>query len=94
MERPLGFRGLSDQSSNLFKMMVDRNRDRFSVLYKKSDNLFEKLSELKDLWKPWVALGCIDMDQLCNVHLSSWEDWDSNFKACKHFSQQIAKIQK
>lgn len=93
VERPLGFRGLSDQSNNLFKTMVDRNRIHFASLYKRSVELLSKLNEIKDIWIPWVALGCIDLEQLCSIHLSSWEDWDHNFKACKQFSQQIAKIQ-
>lgn len=43
---------------------------------------------------PWIALGQINLEDLCEIHLITWNDWDRNFKACKHFSQQIAKIQK
>ncbi|XP_055390537.1 cytoplasmic dynein 2 heavy chain 1 [Condylostylus longicornis] len=93
IERPLGFRGLSENSSDLFKVMVERNRHYLGPLYQKANELFEKLNELKTLWLPLVSLGCVDIDQLCTVHLNKWEDWDTNFKACKYFSQQIAKLQ-
>lgn len=32
------------------------------------------------------------MEELCQVYLNNRDDWDRNFKACKQFSQQIAKI--
>lgn len=114
LERPLRFRGLSDQSSKIFKVMVDRykkfqskehgqvsilikihrNRHRFVGLYQKSENLFTQLNAVLDVWMPWIALGQINLEDLCEIHLITWNDWDRNFKACKHFSQQIAKIQK
>ncbi|CAD7084661.1 unnamed protein product [Hermetia illucens] len=93
IERPLGFRGLSDNSSELFKIMVERNRHHFGPLFDRAEELFNKLTELKMLWIPWIALGCVDIEQLCAVHLTKWEDWDESFKACKHFSQEVAKIQ-
>lgn len=68
------------------------NRHQFSRLYEKGEELFTKLNEFCDLWRPFVALGCINLEQLCEVHLKTRDDWDKNFKACKHFSQQIAKL--
>lgn len=116
LERPLRFRGLSDQSSRIFKVMVDRqvltpdssscfliklkilkfsrNRHRFVGLYQKSEKLFSQLNAVLDVWMPWIALGQINLEDLCEIHLITSNDWDKNFKACKHFSQQIAKIQK
>jgi dynein heavy chain 2, cytosolic len=73
--------------------MVELNRHRFKTLYEKAERIIKELSHMKEIWVPWVALGCIDTDQLCSVHLTNWQSWDRNFKACKHFSQQIAKIQ-
>lgn len=74
--------------------MLNRNRHRFSSLYEKGQELFKKLCEFRDLWRPFVALGCVNLEELCEVHLKSRDDWDKNFKACKYFSQQIAKITK
>lgn len=93
LERPVGFRGLSDKSGELFKIMVENNRQYFVPLFDKAERLFAKLYEFKRLWMPFVALGCVDLDELCSIHLNKSEDWDSNFRACKQFSQQIAKIQ-
>lgn len=73
---------------------INRNRHRFVGLYRKSESLFSQLNAVLDIWMPWVALGQINLEDLCDIHLVTWNDWDKNFKACKHFSQQIAKIQK
>ncbi|GAB0096653.1 Cytoplasmic dynein 2 heavy chain 1 [Sergentomyia squamirostris] len=93
IERPLNFRGLSDNSGELFRVMVERNRHYFGSLYRKADDLFRNLQKQKDSWFSWIALGCVDSDELCKIHLSNWQDWDKNFRSCKHFSQQVAKIQ-
>uniref|UniRef100_A0A1B0DN78 Dynein heavy chain, cytoplasmic n=1 Tax=Phlebotomus papatasi TaxID=29031 RepID=A0A1B0DN78_PHLPP len=93
IERPLNFRGLSERSIELFKIMVERNRHYFGQLYRKAEDLFENLQRHRDSWFSWVALGCVDLDELCKIHLSTWQDWDRNFRSCKQFSQQVAKIQ-
>lgn len=94
LEKPMSFRGVSDQGSKLFRTMVEKNRERFTILYKAGDNILKKLETVKETWMPWVSLGCVDIEELCTNHLKTWEHWDMNFKTCKHFSQQIAKIQK
>lgn len=93
LERPLAFRGLSDQSGRIFGQMIARNRRHFDALYARSEDAFGELHRMRALWRPWVALGQANVDDLCAVHLRSWSDWDRNFKSCKHFGQQIAKIQ-
>uniref|UniRef100_A0A1A9WMF6 Dynein heavy chain, cytoplasmic n=1 Tax=Glossina brevipalpis TaxID=37001 RepID=A0A1A9WMF6_9MUSC len=93
IERPCGFRGLSDKGSALFKTMVENNRHYFGPLYKKAGELFDKLEDFKQLWLPWVALGCVDIEELCGIHLQTAKDWERNFRQCKHFAQKIAKIQ-
>ncbi|XP_021709178.1 cytoplasmic dynein 2 heavy chain 1 [Aedes aegypti] len=93
IEKPLSFKGLSEQSPNIFKVMIERNAQHFSVLYEKADIVFRELIEFRDSWLPWVSLGMADMEQLCTVHCTNWQHWDNNFRACKKFSQQIARIQ-
>lgn len=74
--------------------MVEINRHYLGPLYEQAEELFSKLDKFKKLWLPWVALGCVDVDELCGIHLQTADDWDRNFRKCKHFSQKIAKIQK
>ncbi|XP_053958646.1 cytoplasmic dynein 2 heavy chain 1 [Anastrepha ludens] len=93
IERPSSFRGLSDNSTELFKSMVEINRHHIGPLFAHAEELFRKLEEFKKIWLPWVALGCVDIEELCGIHLSVAEDWDREFRACKNFSQKIAKIQ-
>lgn len=69
-----------------------RNRDRFLALYDKAELLFKQLNEFQEAWRPFVILGCLNLEDLCEVYLKTRDDWDKNFKACKQFSQQIAKI--
>ncbi|EDX05339.1 GD21850 [Drosophila simulans] len=93
IERPCNFHGLSEHSQELFKSMVTVNRHHFGPLYQRATELFDKLEDFKTIWLPWIALGCVDVDQLCGIHLNEAEDWDRNFRSCKHFSQQLAKLQ-
>ncbi|XP_016964184.1 cytoplasmic dynein 2 heavy chain 1 [Drosophila biarmipes] len=93
IERPCNFHGLSEHSQELFKSMVTVNRHHFGPLYQRAAELFDKLEDFKTIWLPWIALGCVDVEQLCGIHLNEAADWDRNFRACKHFSQQFAKLQ-
>lgn len=92
---PLTFRGLaeySDPSESIFRIMVDRNANRFGPLFARAETVFGKLEQFKNSWKPWVAFGCVDIDALCEIHLTNWEHWDKEFRACKAFCQQVAKF--
>ncbi|XP_036340109.1 cytoplasmic dynein 2 heavy chain 1-like [Rhagoletis pomonella] len=93
IERPSSFRGLSDNSTEFFKLMVEMNRHHFGPLFEHAEELFRKLEQFKKIWLPWVALGCVDIEELCSIHLSKASDWDCEFRACKNFSQKIATIQ-
>ncbi|XP_017051507.2 cytoplasmic dynein 2 heavy chain 1 [Drosophila ficusphila] len=93
IERPCNFHGLSEHSQELFKSMVTVNRHHFGPLYQRAAELFDKLEDFKTIWLPWIALGCVDVEQLCGIHLNEADDWDRNFRSCKHFSQQLAKLQ-
>lgn len=68
------------------------NRERFGALYEKGEALFKELDEFQDAWRPFVILGCVNLEDLCDVYLKTRDDWDKNFKACKQFSQHIAKV--
>ncbi|XP_053681370.1 cytoplasmic dynein 2 heavy chain 1 [Anopheles nili] len=93
IEKPVNFKGLSDQSGALFKVMIERNYRHFGVLYEKAEIVFRQLLEFRDSWLPFVALGMVDLEQLCTVHCTGWQHWDNNFRACKRFSQQLARVQ-
>ncbi|ALC40164.1 btv [Drosophila busckii] len=93
IERPCSFHGLSEQSTSLFQSMVTLNRQHFGALYARAAELFTKLEEYKRIWLPWIALGCVDIDELCSMHLNEAQHWDDNFRACKQFSQQLARLQ-
>lgn len=74
--------------------MIEINRRYFGPLFERAEALFRRLEEFKKIWLPWVALGCVDIEELRDIHLTASEDWDREFRACKNFGQKIAKIQK
>lgn len=92
-EKPLDFYGLSDQAQHFFRPMLERNRHHFAGLYRQAETLFQELDVFRDKWVPWVSLGYLELDDFCRLHLVEWEDWDRNFRECKHLSQQVAKMQ-
>lgn len=69
-----------------------RNRERLGALYEKGESLLRQLIEFQEAWRPFVILGTVNLEDLSQVYLKTREDWNLNFKACKQFSQQIAKI--
>lgn len=92
-EKPLDFCGLSDHAQDFFHPMLQRNRHYLAGMYRQAEGLFDELAVFRDKWLPWVALGFLELDDFCSVNLGEWEDWDRNFRECKHLSQQVAKMQ-
>lgn len=92
VEKPENFRGVSDRGHRIFKVMAERNQHHFLSLYEKGEVKLKNLENYKSSWMRLVALGCIDLDETCCQRLKNWMDWDENFKQCKRFTQQIAKI--
>lgn len=56
------------------------------------ESTLEKVVEVMQKWKKWGALGSVDLDNLCDIHLSHPTDWEKNFKDCKALGQTIAKL--
>lgn len=83
---------LTEVEKKVITFDISSNRDRFTALYDKAEALFNNLSSFQEAWRPFVILGCVNLEDLCEVNLKNRDDWDTNFKACKQFSQQIAKI--
>lgn len=68
------------------------NAHRFARVFKRAEELFGRLGAACAEWEDSVALGSVDLDSLCNQQLHTAADWDTNFRASKAWSQEIAKL--
>ena len=53
---------------------------RFGHLFKKAEELFQRLNSVKERFIDWVSLGSVDMDELIEQSCHSPEDWEANFR--------------
>eukprot|EP00049_Salpingoeca_infusionum_P001770 m.50835 g.50835 ORF g.50835 m.50835 type:complete len:4155 (+) comp11193_c0_seq1:125-12589(+) len=88
--RPEKVGGLVDGS--IYKQIIDRNVDGFSVIYKKAEQLFQKLAKVQHQFKDWVVLGSVDIEALAERHLVNAVDWEENFKKLKVKGREAEKL--
>ncbi|XP_037796301.1 LOW QUALITY PROTEIN: cytoplasmic dynein 2 heavy chain 1-like [Penaeus monodon] len=60
-----------------FPIIVDRNAHRFTQLFQRAEELFERLEKVKERFVDLCALGSCDIEQLVGKHCKVAEDWDS-----------------
>uniref|UniRef100_A0A8D8QIW2 Cytoplasmic dynein 2 heavy chain 1 n=2 Tax=Cacopsylla melanoneura TaxID=428564 RepID=A0A8D8QIW2_9HEMI len=88
---PQNFRGLDDDTK-IFPQIIERNASKFAVVFKRAEDLFNKLIEIKHQWEDRVALGSVDFEHIIRENLNVASDWDLNFRASKTWGQEIAKL--
>ncbi|RDD40688.1 Cytoplasmic dynein 2 heavy chain 1 [Trichoplax sp. H2] len=92
---PNHFRGVSDNVSPLdtiFPAMIDRNSDGFAVVYRKAEQLFERLENARNMFIDWTAIGAIDIDKVVEEHLTTVNQWEKNFRALKARGREAEKL--
>ncbi|XP_042887569.1 cytoplasmic dynein 2 heavy chain 1-like [Penaeus japonicus] len=90
---PYHFKGVSEVNDHpVFPIIVDRNAHRFTQLFQRAEELFERLEKVKERFVDLCALGSCDIEQLVNKHCKVAEDWDRNFRASKAKGQEIGKL--
>ncbi|KAJ3042257.1 Cytoplasmic dynein 2 heavy chain 1 [Rhizophlyctis rosea] len=78
---PATFRGLGD--GKIFEQMIDANVASLGVVYRKAELLFQNLLKVFDLFKDWVILGTVDLDEFAEEALGDVQDWEVNFRMLK-----------
>ncbi|KAI8824969.1 dynein heavy chain and region D6 of dynein motor-domain-containing protein [Fimicolochytrium jonesii] len=78
---PATFKGLSD--NQIFKHMIDSNASALVSVYQRADKLFENLAKVEDIFKDWVILGTVDLDQFVEDVLLDVPDYEENFRVIK-----------
>ncbi|XP_069998938.1 cytoplasmic dynein 2 heavy chain 1 isoform X2 [Penaeus vannamei] len=90
---PHHFKGVSEVNDHpVFPIIVDRNAHRFTQLFQRAEELFERLEKVKERFVDLCALGSCDIEQLVGKHCQIAEDWDRNFRASKAKGQEIGKL--
>ncbi|KAM7436007.1 Cytoplasmic dynein 2 heavy chain 1 [Porites harrisoni] len=88
---PNHFRGVGDDNS-IFPIMIDQNSAGFITVYKKAEDLFQRLVDVQDQFKDWVVLGTVDLEKLIDTHLQTVPDWERNFRAIKAKGREAEKL--
>lgn len=88
---PNHFRGVGDDTS-VYPIMIDQNVSGFSTVYRKAEDLFERLAAVQDQFREWVVLGTINLEQLVDRHLENVPDWERNFRALKARGREAEKL--
>lgn len=69
--------GVSEVNDHpVFPIIVDRNAHRFTQLFQRAEELFERLEKVKERFVDLCALGSCDIEQLVGKHCQIAEDWD------------------
>lgn len=85
-----GFIGLGS-GTELFKELPQRSAFLLQIVYKKAEELFERVIEIKEILAPWARLGTLQMEDL-EARLKKQEDWEHNFKGFRGKRKELEKV--
>eukprot|EP01105_Mastigella_eilhardi_P022238 TRINITY_DN5471_c0_g1_i1.p1 TRINITY_DN5471_c0_g1~~TRINITY_DN5471_c0_g1_i1.p1 ORF type:complete len:3987 (-),score=1077.90 TRINITY_DN5471_c0_g1_i1:1263-13184(-) len=92
---PLRFPGVSGAGKGanpIFRGMVEQNASSLVAVYKRAEELFQRLKKEKEQFAEWVVLGSVDVAQMVQQHIQEPEDWEFNFRMLKTRGRQIEKL--
>ncbi|VDN17047.1 unnamed protein product [Gongylonema pulchrum] len=91
---PQKFRGFqdTDQANSFFAKMIERNASRFSSVFEKAEQLFEKLADIGSEFEDWVVLGQVDLEDLITTHFTRAADWENQIKLLKEKGRDAEKL--
>lgn len=92
---PNNFRGVSETKRNLiFQTIVERNAQGLMLCFLRSQELFKALNSVTDMFKEYVVLGQVDIEDLVENNLKDVNDWEKNFRALKLRGRDAEKLPK
>ena len=92
---PNNFRGVSETKRNLiFQTIVERNAQGLMLCFLRSQELFKALNSVTDMFKEYVVLGQVDIEDLVEKNLKDVNDWEKNFRALKLRGRDAEKLPK
>ena len=74
--------------------MPDRNAESLMVVYRKAAELFKKLEDLVEQYKPHMALGMYEgeLDTLVEEHVTTAADYDAAYKGLRQRRKEAEKL--
>ncbi|KAI8908484.1 dynein heavy chain and region D6 of dynein motor-domain-containing protein [Gorgonomyces haynaldii] len=87
---PCSFKGLCE--SDIFGTMVQQNGPSLIAVYNAAENLFSKLLKVQDLFKDWILLGTVEIDDIVEQALESVGDWEMNFRVLKSKGKEAEQL--
>lgn len=87
---PSSFTGLGE--TNIFAHIVERNSDTLMTVYTFAENLFSRLLKVMDIFKDWVILGAVDLEEFVEDSLENVGDWEMNFRAVKQKGKEAEHL--
>jgi dynein heavy chain 2 len=92
---PNNFKGVNETKRNLiFQTIVERNAAGLMQCFLRSQDLFKSLASVCDMFKEFVVLGQVDVEDLVEKNLRDVEDWDKNFRSLKLRARDAEKLPK
>ena len=90
---PNNFKGVNETKKNLiFQTIVERNAPGLMQCFLRSQDLFKSLMSITDMFKDFVVLGQVDIEDLVEKNLRDVEDWDKNFRSLKLRARDAEKL--
>lgn len=87
---PNSFRAFGD--GKVFLQMVECNEKSLSVVYQKTEVLFTNLAKVTDMFKDWVVLGTVNLEEFVEEALFDVADWELNFRMLKSKGKEAEQI--
>jgi dynein heavy chain 2 len=90
---PNNFKGVNESKKNLiFQTIVERNAQGLMLCFLRSQDLFKELLRVTEMFKDYVVLGQVDIEDLVEKNLLDVEDWERNFKSLKLRARDAEKL--
>lgn len=92
---PYNFKGVNESKKNLiYQTIVERNAPGLMQCFLRSQDLFKSLMSVTDMFKDYVVLGLVDIEDLVEKNLKDVSDWEINFRALKQKGREVEKLPK
>ena len=92
---PNHFRGVNETKRNLiFQTIIERNASGLMLCFLRSQELFNVLTSVMDMFKEYVVVGQVDVEDLVEKNLRDVTDWEKNFRALKLRGRDAEKLPK
>jgi dynein heavy chain 2 len=92
---PNNFKGVNETKRNLiFQTIVERNTRGLMQCFLRSQELFKSLMSVTEMFREFVVLGQVDIEDLVEKNLRDVDDWDKNYRSLKLRARDAERLPK